>query len=88
MLPKQLYFPLAEPDLLVAVVEQVVLVLVQQVPTRVDVVCFCIRTKVLDVRMREDEAFYFSGVEIDVLVMPVERLCGVSCELDGMSFYS
>lgn len=33
MLPKQLYFLLAEPDLLVALVEQVVLVLVHQVPT-------------------------------------------------------
>lgn len=74
MLPKQLYLPLAQPDLLVAVVEQVVLVLVQQVPTRIDEVSLCIRGKVLDVRMREDETFYFYGVEIEALVMPVERI--------------
>lgn len=32
--------------------------------------------KILDVRMRVVGAFYFYGMEIEVLVMPVERVWG------------
>lgn len=43
--------------------------------------------KVLDVRINEDGAFYFYGMEIEALVMPVESIWGVVCELDVVSFY-
>jgi hypothetical protein len=89
MLPKELNLFLSETDLLVAVVQQVVLVLVQQVAARVDVVGFFVRAKLLDVRMAALVALYLSGAEWAVgLVMPVVRVCGVGCEWDGVILYS